>query len=257
MSYTDRIWAYAIARAPPSATLDLLLLHHIGLDPKCKQTPWKSECVRSLPVSASLLSCVPHHVVRWSFTLASADDSQGTDCHKYNKSLLMIVTHLTPFILCCILFINCQGILRGRPNATWAGFWVQFKHNYHHHSRAIHSRTSQITSTDLFQRSMRWGFLVLSCTSCSVWGHSAALPWESSSELKLGSQGISAKHQMVYFCSPLWCVSAWLTSSARPGSGQLTEQFRKGPSLQMVVHSVPARGSEGLAAGLEPQPLTG
>ena len=119
-----------------------------------------------LCLSAQL--CLLHHAVCWSFPLASADDSQGTDCHKHNKSLLMIATHLTPFILCCILFISCRGVLRGRPNATWVGFWVQFKHNYHHHSRAIHSRTSQITSTDLFQRSTRWGFLEWFCPALTA-----------------------------------------------------------------------------------------
>lgn len=48
-----------------------------------------------------------------------------------------------------------------------------------------------------------------------------------------------------------------LTSSAQPGSVQLTEQLRKGPSLQMVARPLPATVSEGLAAGLQPQPLTG
>lgn len=99
--------------------------------------------------------------------------------------------------------------------------------------------------------------VLLSCACFSVWGRCATLPWESSAELRLHSQGISAKHQWFIFAALCGVSQPSLTSSAQPGSVKPTEQYRKGPSLQMVVQFLPARGSEGLAAGLEPQPLTG
>lgn len=70
-----------------------------------------------------------------------------------------------------------------------------------------------------------------------------------------------SKATTVYFCSPVRCVPAQASpaqlSSAQPRFEKLIEQLRKGPLLQMEARFLPARGSEGLAACLEPQPLTG
>ena len=64
---------------------------------------------------------------------------------------------------------------------------------------------------------------------------------------------------MVYFCSPLWCVwnlaepaqlSLALCSSRSSSGGARHSRWWFSPCQ-------PQRGPEGLAAGLEPQPLTG
>lgn len=60
------------------------------LHPQGKQAQWTWVMVFN--------ECLQHYVVCWSFPLASADDGQDTGFHKHNTSLLMRVTHFTPFI---------------------------------------------------------------------------------------------------------------------------------------------------------------
>ncbi len=207
---------------------------------KGKQTPWKTEWARSRPVSASLLNCVCSTLSVLIISTYLCWDSEGTGSHKHYKTLLMTVTHLTQFIL---LFFLSYSIQHRQPNAIWAGILTHFRH-YNH---VICSSTSQITFRDLFLSVVRfllqfYAVLAAQCEATLLLSHGNDL------------QRNFSKASMVYF-SVLCGVSQPI--SAQPGSVQLMERFRKGPSLQMVAQPLPARGSEGLAAGLEPQPLTG
>lgn len=152
--------------------------------------------------------CLQQHVVHWSFPLASADDSQGTDFHKHDKSLLMIVSHLTQLtppapLFSFHYFVKTFYIGQMQPEQVSecsSNIIILFLIRQYNHQQA------RSHSWICFRRLKL--FCSVLCLYSSVWGLSPVLPWEWSSDS--GAKEFLAKYQ--------WFIFAALSGVSRPSA---------------------------------------
>lgn len=172
---------------------------------KGKQTPRKNEWVRSLRVSASLLNCVCSKA-KCAYRshlplLMTARTQTSTNIINHFWWYRLILRNLFFYSFLTPIVKAFYTVSRMQPELVFDSL------------SSLQSCNTLINKPDHIQRLVFFcgevSAAVMSRTRCSVWGHSATIPWEWSSEAPEPRNFSEAP--VVYFCSPLWCVSAWLS----------------------------------------------